>query len=93
MIQGDAFDLDKTLGSREPLAAVVSGLPLLNFPIEMRAALLDDVFQRLAPGAPLVQFSYGLKPPVVPPPGVTLIRAAVVWPNLPPARVWVYRRA
>jgi phosphatidylethanolamine/phosphatidyl-N-methylethanolamine N-methyltransferase len=58
----------------------------------MGTALLEDAFERLAPGAPFVQFSYRLKPPVAPPPGVALTRAAVIWLNIPPARVWVYRR-
>jgi phosphatidylethanolamine/phosphatidyl-N-methylethanolamine N-methyltransferase len=94
VIQGDAFDLGKTLGGKlsGPLAGVVSSLPLINFPYATRTALLDDIFSRLAPGAPFVQFSYRLRPPVAPPAGVFLKRAAVVWLNLPPARVWVYRR-
>lgn len=97
VIQGDAFDLDKTLGapgtaSGAPFAAVVSSLPLINFPNAMRLALLDGIFARLAPGAPFVQFSYRLTPPVAPPPGITVARAATVWLNLPPARVWAYRR-
>ncbi len=92
VICGDAFDLDRTLGPPTPLAAVVSSLPLINFPNETRLALLDNVFARLAPGAPFVQFSYRLRPPVAPPPGIALRRAAVIWLNLPPARVWVYRR-
>jgi phosphatidylethanolamine/phosphatidyl-N-methylethanolamine N-methyltransferase len=92
VIQGDAFDLDKTLGVRAPLAAAVSSLPLINFPIEMRLALLANLFERLAPSAPFIQFSYRFKPPVAPPPGITLRRAAVIWLNMPPARVWVYRR-
>jgi phosphatidylethanolamine/phosphatidyl-N-methylethanolamine N-methyltransferase len=95
VIRGDAFDLDKTLGDRagDKLSAIVSSLPLVNFPAAMGNALLKDVFARLAPGAPFVQFSYRLKPPVAPPPGVTVKRAAVIWLNIPPARVWVYRRA
>jgi phosphatidylethanolamine/phosphatidyl-N-methylethanolamine N-methyltransferase len=94
VIQGDAFDLDKTLGGRlnGPLAAVVSSLPLINFPMEVRTALLDDLFRRLAPGAPFVQFSYRIKPPVPAPRGVELKRVALIWLNIPPARVWVYRR-
>lgn len=92
VIQGDAFNLDETLGSRAPLAAVVSSLPLINFPVEMRLKLLDDIFARLAPNAPFVQFSYRLRPPVSPPLGITVRRVAVIWLNLPPARVWVYRR-
>ena len=97
VVQGDAFDLDRTLGSLDaascaPLAAVVSSLPLINFPDAMRRSLLDGIFARLAPSAPFVQFSYRLKPPVAPPPGIAVRRAATVWLNLPPARVWVYRR-
>src|ERR1700744_546239 len=66
VIQGDAFNLAKTLGadSTMPFAAIVSGLPLLNFPMERRQLLLDQIFARLAPGAPFVQFSYGTRPPV-----------------------------
>ncbi len=44
-------------------------------------------------GAPYVQFSYGLHCPVAPPAGVSVRQAAFVLFNLPPARVWVYRRA
>ena len=94
VIQGDAFNLEKTLDGKlsGPLAAVVSSLPLINFPVEMRTTLLDAIFRRLAPGAPFIQFSYRIKPPVPAPQGVILRRAAVVWLNLPPARVWVYKR-
>jgi phosphatidylethanolamine/phosphatidyl-N-methylethanolamine N-methyltransferase len=94
VIQGDAFDLGKTLGARfdQPFAAIVSGLPLLNFPVLMRRRLVDGALARLAPGAPLIQFSYGTHAPVVPPQGHSVIRAAQVWANIPPARVWVYRK-
>ncbi|HTT98759.1 MAG TPA: methyltransferase domain-containing protein [Rhizomicrobium sp.] len=94
VVQGDAFNLEKTLDGKlnGPLAAVVSSLPLINFPMEMRTALLGDIFRRLAPGAPFVQFSYRIRPPVQAPQGVALRRAAVIWLNIPPARVWVYRR-
>lgn len=94
VIQGDAFDLARTLGARfaQPFAAVVSGLPLLNFPVQLRRRLVDGALERLAPGAPFIQFSYGTHAPVVPPPGHSVVRAAMVWTNLPPARVWVYRK-
>jgi phosphatidylethanolamine/phosphatidyl-N-methylethanolamine N-methyltransferase len=55
-------------------------------------ALLEQIFARTAPGAPLIQFSYGMYAPAAPPPGISVRRAAVIWRNLPPARVWVYRR-
>jgi len=92
VIRGDAFDLQTVLGDTRPFAAILSGLPLLNFPPESRAELLAQIFARLAPGAPFIQFSYGLKPPVPAPSGVSVTRAARVLLNLPPARVWVYRK-
>lgn len=92
VVQGDAFDLQGTLGKTEPFAAIVSSLPLLNFAIEKRASLVSQIFARLAPRAPFIQFSYGLTPPVAPPAGVSVMRAAHILFNLPPARVWVYRK-
>jgi phosphatidylethanolamine/phosphatidyl-N-methylethanolamine N-methyltransferase len=92
IVRGDAFDLARTLGATAPFQAIVSGLPLLNFPSSARAQLLDQIFARLAPGAPFIQFSYGLKPPVPAPQGARVQRAAFIPFNLPPARVWVYRK-
>src|SRR6185312_7262394 len=70
VIQGDAFDL--SLAGDAPLAGVVSGLPLLNHPIERRQALIQDALARLKPGAPFVQLSYGTRPPIPAPAGVEL---------------------
>lgn len=94
VIQGDAFDLNRTLAGHDgaAFAAIVSGLPLLNFPMARRRALIDGALARLAPGAPLIQFSYGTHAPVVPPSGYAVVRAAFIWANIPPARVWVYRK-
>jgi phosphatidylethanolamine/phosphatidyl-N-methylethanolamine N-methyltransferase len=94
VIEGDAFNLVHTLGREhdQPFAAIVSGLPLLNFPPHKRANLIEGALSRLKPGAPFVQFSYGLNSPAVPPKDFSVHRAALVWKNLPPARVWVYKR-
>jgi phosphatidylethanolamine/phosphatidyl-N-methylethanolamine N-methyltransferase len=68
-------------------------LPLLTRPAEARLALIDGALDRVLPGGALIQFSYGLGPPVKPVPGkFTVTRAAFVLANLPPARVWLYRR-
>jgi phosphatidylethanolamine/phosphatidyl-N-methylethanolamine N-methyltransferase len=91
--QGDAFDFARALKDGDPFAAIVSGLPLLNHPVERRRALIEGALERLKPGAPFVQFSYGTRPPIPAPDGSTVERAAFVFKNLPPARVWVYRRA
>ena len=94
VIAGDAFDLARTLGpkAREPFSAIVSGIPLLNFPMARRRSFMEGVCRLLAPGAPLIQFSYGMNAPALPLPGHCVSRAALVWANLPPARVWVYRK-
>jgi phosphatidylethanolamine/phosphatidyl-N-methylethanolamine N-methyltransferase len=95
ILRADAYDLEHSLAGepQAPLAAIVSGLPLLNESVSRRQGLLTSVFALLAPGAPFVQFSYRLKPPVPAPAGVSVTRAALILLNLPPARVWVYRRA
>lgn len=98
-IQGDAFDLAGTFATAFGDAApgrfdcVISGLPLLNFPKEKREHLLRSALDLLAPGRPFVQFSYGIMPPVaVPDPDISVTRSRWIVRNVPPARVWVYRR-
>lgn len=99
IVQGDAYALAKTLEGRvaAPAAAVVSSLPLLLRSEPERLALLADAFALMQPGAPLVQFTYGLKSPV-PRSGAggaahfQSRRSRPIWLNLPPAHVWVYRQ-
>ncbi len=95
VIQGDAFDLERTLGARhaEPFAGIVSGIPLLNFPVPRRQAYMEALPGVWRRARSLIQFSYGMHAPAMPPPGFSVICAALVWANLPPARVWVYRRS
>jgi phosphatidylethanolamine/phosphatidyl-N-methylethanolamine N-methyltransferase len=95
VIQGDAFDLDRALGANHGahFGAIVSGVPLLNHSIARRQAFMQGLLKRLMPGAPLIQFSYGANAPVPPLPGTTVARTAMVFANIPPAKVWVYRKA
>ncbi len=95
VIQGDAYrlrdSLREVLGS--PASAVVSGLPLVTKPMQTRLRLIRDAFLALAPGAPFVQFTYSVAPPIPRSlPGVSTEASERVWVNLPPARVWVYRK-
>jgi phosphatidylethanolamine/phosphatidyl-N-methylethanolamine N-methyltransferase len=93
ILQGDAFQFAELLDSTvdEPYAAIVSGLPLLNFPMETRRRLIEAALERLQPGAPYIQFSYGTRPSIPSTDCYAVRRAATIWMNLPPARVWVYR--
>jgi len=95
VVQGDAYALRRMLGhlTRQPAAAIVSGLPLFTKPLRMRLRLLRDAFALMRPGAPFVQFTYAMVPPI--PKALAGVRAEAserIWLNLPPARVWVYRR-
>ena len=77
---------------REPAAAVVSGLPLVTKPLRTRLRLISDAMGLLAPGAPFVQFTYAMVPPIPKAlSGIKTEHSELIWMNLPPARVWVYR--
>lgn len=96
VVQGDAYDFEAIRQDHidEPLAAVVSGLPLFTKPKEMRARLINMCLEALEPGAPFIQFSYALVPPVPESEGNFKIETSNwVLSNLPPARVWIYRRS
>jgi phosphatidylethanolamine/phosphatidyl-N-methylethanolamine N-methyltransferase len=95
VVQGDAYRLRDTLWNvlNAPAAAVVSGLPLVTKPMMTRVRLIRDAFVALAPGAPFVQFTYSVAPPIPKSlPGVSTEASERIWMNLPPARVWVYRK-
>ena len=95
VVQGDAYKLrDSLLKVLDvPASAVVSGLPLVTKPMLTRLKLIRDAFSALAPGAPFVQFTYSVAPPIPKSlPGVSTEASERIWMNLPPARVWVYRK-
>jgi phosphatidylethanolamine/phosphatidyl-N-methylethanolamine N-methyltransferase len=94
VVQGDAYRLRRLLQTYlcEPAAAVVSSLPLLTKPLRTRLRLIADVMAMTAKGAPFVQFTYGVMPPIPKTlSGITAQASNLIWLNLPPARVWVYR--
>ena len=95
VVQGDAYALRDSLRDLldAPASAVVSGLPLVTKPMLTRLKLIRDAFLALAPGAPFVQFTYSVAPPIPKSlPGVSTEASERIWMNLPPARVWVYRK-
>ena len=95
VVDDDAFALSRivrTVG-RDPVAAVVSGLPLFNQPMFRRLRLVAQALSLLDPRGCFVQFSYHVMPPVPGRFGGFTVRGTPrVWRNLFPARVWVYRR-
>lgn len=96
VIKGDAFNLDKTLAGlcHTRFDCVISGLPLLNFSVGERIALVEDCLGRISHGRPMIQFSYGPTSPVPAGRGrYTVERFGVEIRNIPPAQMWIYRRA
>ena len=95
VLQGDAYSLKHVLDDlpRQPAAAVVSGLPMFTKPVRQRLRLLPDALALMRPGAPFMQFTYAVVQPI---PrvfdGVQAEASERIWMNLPPARVWVYRK-
>lgn len=93
---GDAYQFGDALqrAGIDKVAAVVSSLPLFTQPPLRRRHLLDEAMTALDPGRPFIQFSYALVPPVPAEAGRwTLDVSGWIVRNLPPARVWTYRKA
>ena len=99
IVQGDAYDLPRTLRNfaGQPIGAIVSSLPLLNEPT---AAPRETHRRRLlAHGAGRPFRAIHLWSVMSPIPREACARrysarrAAPIWLNLPPARVWTYRLA
>jgi phosphatidylethanolamine/phosphatidyl-N-methylethanolamine N-methyltransferase len=95
LVQGDAYSMRRLLETLllQPAAAVVSGLPLVTKPITERLRLIRDAFDLMVPGAPFVQFTYSVAAPLPKRIGGFSVEASErIWMNIPPARVWVYRK-
>ena len=97
IITGDAWHLDSLLRDHaekiHSVGAVISSLPLMNFPPAEAAALAKKIGDLLQPEGRFVQYSYHLGRPrdrridhLQP------VHSAIVWRNLPPARVSVYQK-
>jgi len=95
ILTGDAYAVADVVGGHlaAPPCAVVSSLPLFTQPEAARLSMVEACFDLLPPGRPFIQFSYALVSPV---PrrieGMTVETSPWIWRNVPPARVWVYRR-
>ncbi|HQO53230.1 MAG TPA: methyltransferase domain-containing protein [Ottowia sp.] len=103
VVQGDAAELALLQrapdwprgddGAPRPVHCIVSGLPLLSIPPQLRQRILQAGAQTLAPGGRLLQFTYALRGPS--PWQVTGLSGCArerVLANLPPARIDVLTR-
>ncbi len=101
VIEGDAALAPKLLqGTRVPPGSadvVVSGLGMLTRPREEQQRLLEAMLALLKPEGYIVQFTYSLFFPaargLLAGMGLEAHREGMTWINLPPASVFVVRRA
>lgn len=98
VVQGDAAALGDVVRDNDAgqVNAVVSGLPMLNFPPELQNAILKGAFGQMDENGLFVQFTYSPAPPIprgrLAVLGLKAERAGRVWLNVPPATVWCFRR-
>lgn len=98
VVEGDAAALGDVTRDNDvgPVNAVVSGLPMLNFPAELQNAILQGAFAQMDEDGLFVQFTYSPAPPIprgrLADLGLEAERAGRVWLNVPPASVWCFRR-
>jgi phosphatidylethanolamine/phosphatidyl-N-methylethanolamine N-methyltransferase len=98
VLQGDALDVDTVLRAAgvASVCVVVSGLPMRAIPFAAARRCYSAAFAAMPPGGAIIQYTYGLRPPVDP--GVTqpALEATFVereWRNFPPMGIWRYRLA
>jgi len=97
IITGDAWDLDQLLREEDEsiasVGAVISSLPLVNFPLADAERLAEKIRSVLEPHGTWVQYSYHIhKRRTRGTSRFRLLASKIVWLNLPPARVNVYRK-
>lgn len=98
IVTGDAYDITKlaTQLNDQPIAAIISSLPLFSKPLEQRRTLIMDVMKLLDKQSnnAFIQFTYAPIPPVAHDPTCFSLRGTRrVWLNIFPAKVWVYQPA
>ena len=97
ILAGDGWQLDDLLRNHctpiESVGAVISSLPLLNFSVEKAEELAQKIRTVLEPQGHWVQFTYRIHK--LRPRGAASFKlhaSKIVWLNLPPARVSVFRK-
>ena len=97
VIEGDAWQLDELLAEALPpgaqVGAVFSSLPIMNFPRARAEALAEKIHAVLRPRGTWVQYSYLITREKLPGAArFNRLGSDLVWLNLPPARVSIYRK-
>ena len=89
IVQGDALQFDRLLPTGMPVAAVVSGIPLLHLHASQRRSFIARALAIQPAGGAYAQLSYGWVPPIDPGRDMLMSRT-LVWRNFPPAHIWTF---
>lgn len=99
VIHGDAQAVSSELeahGIAMPVSSIVSSLPMLTLPQAVQGRILQECAVISGAATTYFQYTYGFGEPLsaelVAEHGLAGRREQVVWSNLPPAAVWMYRR-
>jgi len=93
VLSGDAERIPELLAGKDKnIAAVISGLPLLNMPHQVRKNIIAGAFDVISPDGCMIQFTYGPKQPIpielTDALNIQGYRGKKIWNNMPPATVW-----
>lgn len=95
VIHGNAAELHRILPSKiiGKVGRVISGIPMINLPEDVRRRILDSCFDVMVQGGAYLQYTYSplssINTKVY---GLTKKRLGTIFLNLPPATVWEYRK-
>ncbi len=99
IVCADACDLVSVLAERgvTKVNAVVSSLPLLSIPKEIRRTIVEQMAAAAGADGKIVQFTYGPGSPIsrysMEANGLEGCKVKTVIANVPPAYVWVYHKS
>ncbi len=94
VIEGDAAQLGNYLEKDTKVAAIVSGLPLRSLPAPIVKGIVNQINHLLHHDGILIQFTYDLRGEWFEQQHKQFRRAqsTIIWRNLPPARVDMFRK-
>lgn len=98
IVKADAMKLDEVLEQRgiREVGTVVSSLPFLSMPKNIREAIQQQMEQAIGDHGVIVQFTYGPKSPIsksmLKKLGLRAQRKRTILNNVPPAHIWHYSK-
>jgi phosphatidylethanolamine/phosphatidyl-N-methylethanolamine N-methyltransferase len=96
VLHGDALALGRTLERTGPssVRVVICGLPMRAIGREAAGRCYSEAFRAMPPDGAIIQYTYGLRPPVDPRvmPRLEATFVGREWRNFPPMGIWRYSR-